>query len=178
MQQILEIVKYILPAIIVLIATYVIVNKFLINETERKRLALFHENNKQNNLLRFQAYERLAIFIERIHPTTLIARYYQKDMSSQDLQIAIVQGMRNEFEHNLSQQIYVSHEVWQTVRKVMEQEIGMINSIGSTIEFGKPAKELINKISDFVLNSETVLPTEIALSVINEEAKKTLFIGT
>jgi hypothetical protein len=87
----------------------------------------------------------------------------------------MVQGIRAEYEHNLSQQIYVSHEVWQTIKTVMEQEITMLNRIGSSFEMGTPAANYIKALSDFVLNPETTLPTDIALETLNREAKSILF---
>ena len=65
LQEFLEILKYILPAIVVLIATTLIVNKFLVKEIERKQLAIFQQNSNMTLQMRLQAYERLAIFVER-----------------------------------------------------------------------------------------------------------------
>jgi hypothetical protein len=98
----------------------------LVNEIQRKQFALFESNSKELIKLRLNAYERLILFMERIHPTGLIARHYSKESSVQDLQLSMVQAIRAEFEHNVSQQIYVSNEVWQTVNSVKEQEIAMI----------------------------------------------------
>jgi hypothetical protein len=175
LQQILEIAKYILPSIVVLLATYLIVDKFLVKEIEKKQLSIFQQNSSVTLQMRLQAYERLAIFIERLHATSLISRYYTQGATVQDLQIAMVQGIRAEFEHNISQQLYVSSEVWQTVKTVMEQEITMLNRIGSSFEMGTPAASFIKMLSEYVLNEETTLPTSIALETINREAKSVLF---
>ncbi len=175
LEQILDIAKYILPSIVVLVATYIIVDKFLVKEVEKKQLAIFQQNSHVTLQMRLQAYERLAIFVERMHATSLIGRYYTQGASVQDLQIAMVQGIRAEFEHNISQQIYVSNEVWQTVKTVMEQEITMLNRIGSSFELGAPAANYIKALSDFVLDPHTTLPTNIALETINREAKSILF---
>lgn len=175
LQQILEIAKYILPSLVVLIATYLIVNKFLVKEIERKRLSIFQQNSNITLQMRLQAYERLSIFIERMHANSLISRYYTQGATVQDLQIAMVQGIRAEFEHNISQQIYVSNEVWQTIRTVMEQEITMLNRIGSSFEMGAPAADYIKRLSEYVLQTESTLPTTIALETINREAKSVLF---
>ncbi|MBK8330349.1 MAG: hypothetical protein IPL09_12990 [Bacteroidetes bacterium] len=177
-EQLLDIAKYILPSVVVLIATYLIVNKFLIKEIQQKQLAIFQQNSNLTLQMRLQAYERLSIFIERMHATSLIGRYYVQGASVQDLQIAMVQGIRAEYEHNLSQQIYVSHEVWQTIKTVMEQEITMLNRIGSSFEMGTPAANYIKALSDFVLNPETTLPTDIALETLNREAKKYFIFTT
>lgn len=173
-QTILEILKYILPAIIVLIATSLIVKRFLINETERKRLAIFSEGQETTLRLRLQAYERLALYMERIHPRVLVPRVYSSDMTVRDLQTVLVSAISAEYEHNLSQQIYVSSQVWKTVQSVKEQELAMINQVAGLLNPDSPAKELHQKIVDFVVSNENDLPVEVALEIINSEAKLVL----
>ncbi len=174
-EQVLEILKYVLPSIVVLVATVLIVNKFLVNEIERKQLAIFAQNSETTLKLRLQAYERLTIFVERMNAKSLISRYYIQQATAQDVQIAMVQGIRAEYEHNLSQQLYVSHELWQTISTVMEQEITMLNRIGSSCEMGATATEFIKKISEYIVNTESTIPTDIALETLNKEAKRILF---
>lgn len=176
-QQILEILKYILPALIVLWATFLIVNKFLIREIERKQLAIFRENSKGMIQMRLQAYERLTIFVERMHPNSMISRYYVTGATAQDIQLAMVQGIRAEFEHNISQQLYVSPQTWQTVKTVMEQEITMLNRIGASFQMGDSGQLFVQRLSEYVLTTEETLPTSIALDQLNKEAKILLFEG-
>jgi hypothetical protein len=173
-QTFLDILKYTIPALIVLIATTIIVQKFLINETRKKQLAIFQEGQQTTLRLRLQAYERLTLFLSRIHPREIITRVYQPGMTCRDLQVMLVQSIRSEFEHNLSQQIYVSNEVWKTVQSVKEQEMAMINQIASRINPEASAKELHQKIMDYVLTREQEIPVEIGLEVINNEARLVL----
>jgi hypothetical protein len=173
-QTLLEILKYIIPAIIVLIATSLIVNKFLVNDTKRKQLAIFQEGMQTTLRLRLQAYERLALFLERIHPRELITRVYQTGMTVRDLQTGLIASVHMEFEHNLSQQIYVSHQVWKTVQGVKEQELNMINQVASKLNPEGPAKELHQRIIDFIMTTENDLPVEVGLNIINTEAKMVL----
>lgn len=170
----LEILKYILPSVVVLIATFLIVNKFLVTETRKKQLAVFQDGLKASLHLRLLAYERLAIFVERISPRSLIVRLYQSNMTVKDLQIAAVHAIREEFEHNLSQQIYVSTQVWGTVQSIKEQQLVMINQMASTLNPDASAKELHKMILDYIMTTEDKLPTDIALEVINNEAKLVL----
>lgn len=172
--QILEILKYILPAIVVLIASSIIIRRFLINETQKKHLALFGEQNRDILKMRMTAYERLAHYLERIHPNQLIGRFYVKSASAQDVQLAMIQSIREEFEHNISQQLYVSFEVWQSVKTAKEQEISMINQIASGLPAGASATEFIQRISAFAMDKETSIPADIALGILNKEAKQVL----
>lgn len=177
MIAILEILKYTIPAIIVLIASYLIVQKFLVSELKRKQLALLHENQDITTRLRLQAYERLVLYIERIHPRQLVPRVYEPSMNVAVLQQMLITTIKTEFEHNLSQQIYVSKQVWDTVKGVMEQEMNMVNQIAAQLSPEAPAKELHVRIIDFVLTSQIAMPTEVALEIINNEAKHMLFYG-
>ncbi|OJW81270.1 MAG: hypothetical protein BGO69_04180 [Bacteroidetes bacterium 46-16] len=177
METILEIVKYTVPAIVVLLSSYLIVKRFLVNELKRKQFALLHETQNVTIPLRLQAYERLALFTERMHPRQLVPRVYVPGMTVNDLQQALLLTIRTEFEHNLSQQIYVSKEVWSTVKTVKEQELNMISHIAKQLPPDAPAKELHVKIVDYVLTTESALPTDIALQVINDEAKRVLSYG-
>jgi hypothetical protein len=174
LQTILEILKYIIPAIIVLIATSTIVRKFLVNETERKRMSIFQQGMDTTLRLRLQAYERLAMYMERIHPRVLIPRVYETGMTVRDLQMVLTQSIKMEYEHNLSQQIYVSPQVWKTVQSVKEQEMAMINQVASLLNPESSAKELHQKMIDFIISNENDLPTEVALDLINNEAKLVL----
>ena len=83
-----------------------------------------------------------------------------------------------EFEHNLSQQIYVSKNVWETVKGVKEQEISMVNQVAEKMDPSAPAKELYTKIMDYVLSADGQTPTDVALTIINDEVKKVMAYGS
>ena len=177
-QTILEILKYILPAIIVLISNVIIINKFLLNSHKRKQLAIFEEGMKTTLPLKMQAYERLTMFLERIHPREIIPRLYQTGMSAKELQMALIATIKAEFEHNLTQQVYVSTEVWRTVQTVKEQELVMINQIASQLPPEATANELQKRIVDFLIKGTSDdTPREIALELINNEAKMVLSLN-
>ena len=177
MEVLLELLKYTVPAIIVLISSYLIVKKFLVTELQRKQIALLHETQDVTIRLRLQAYERLILFVERLHPRQLIPRVYEPGMSVVQLQYALIQTIRAEFEHNLSQQMYVSNEVWQTIRGVKEQELNMITHIAKQLDPEASGKDLHTSIVNFVLTTEDELPVDVALQVINREAKRVMSLG-
>jgi len=174
----LEILKYVIPSIVVLIACNLIISRFLMAQNQQKQMAIFQDVQQTTIRLRLQAYERLALLMERIHPRNLIPRVYSPNMTVQELQITMSMAIKTEYEHNLSQQIYVSTNVWKTVQSVKEQELMMVNSIAQTLKPEASAKELHAKIMDYILTSEKELPTDIALAIIDEEAKKVLSYGS
>lgn len=177
MGTILEILKYLIPSLVVLAASYLVVNKFLVAEYQRKQLALFKDTQDITLRLRLQAYERMVLFIERMSPRQLIPRVYDTDMSVRDLQMAMTLTIRSEFEHNLAQQIYVSHNVWETVKNVKEQELNMINRVAQTLPPDAPAKDLHARILEIITNTDTELPTDMALKIINAEVRTVLYMG-
>lgn len=174
----LEILKYTIPALVVLLAAFLIVNRFLISQTQRQQLKVFQESQDITLRLRLQAYERLTILVERISPRQLMPRFYSSDMTVLDLRTALTFGILGEFEHNLSQQIYVSKNVWETVKGVKEQEISMVNQVAEKMDPSAPAKELYTKIMDYVLSADGQTPTDVALTIINDEVKKVMAYGS
>lgn len=175
MDTLLDILKYTIPALIVLIATSIIVNKFLIAETRKKQMAIFQEGLQTSLQFRLQAYERLTVFLERLHPRSIIPRLYQPGMTVQSFQYALINAIKQEFEHNLSQQVYVSTQVWNTVVGIKEQEMAMINQIANTLKPNASAKELHQRILDYVMKSDDEeLPVGIGLEIIRKEAKLVL----
>lgn len=177
MQTVLEIFKYTLPAIIVLIATSVIVKRFLTTDLKKKQVLLLKDNQEVTVRLRLQACERLVMFVERVNPRQIIPRVYQPGMTVADLQAALIFNIKTEYEHNLSQQIYVSKQVWDIVKGVQEQLIFTIGHITKQLQPDAPAKELHTRMIDFMLSTDGQLPVDVAINVINEEAKQVLTYG-
>ena len=177
MVAILEILKYTIPSLVVLIACYLIVKKFLVSEIQRKQLAIFKDTQDTTLRLKLQAYERLVLFIERISPRQLIPRVYNPAMTVRDLQLAMRHSITGEFEHNMSQQIYVSNNVWATVKNVKEQELNMVNRLAQTLNPDAPARDLHARILDVLQKAEDDLPTNVALQIINNEVTKVLSFG-
>jgi hypothetical protein len=175
---VLEIVKYVLPAAVVMASTYMLVKRFLLTETQQRQMAIFEKVQDSTLRLRLQAYERLVILIERINPRVLVNRVYDPSMTVLELRQMIVLSIMSEFEHNLSQQIYVSVKVWDVVKNVKEQEINMINQISKALNPEAPAKELHEKIFKYILDADGESPTDIALIILNEEVKKVMDYGS
>lgn len=178
MNSLLELIKYTIPALIVLAASYLIVQKFLVSQTQRKQLALFKDSQDITLRMRLQAYERLVLFIERISPRQLLPRVYDSSMTVAELQVVISMTIKGEFEHNMSQQIYVSQNVWETVKNVKEQELNMALRIAQTLPPDASAKEMHTRILEYVLSVDGQLPSDVALHVINDEARKVMSLGS
>lgn len=121
--------------------------------------------------LQLQAYERIVLFVERISPQSLISRINQPGFTVLDMQIGMVSSIKSEYDHNVSQQIYVTAAAWEAVKTVKEQTISIINQVALKLPPDANAIELNKQLLElFMAQKES--PAEIAAEIINVEAKK------
>src|SRR5687767_8976984 len=108
MNEFAEVLKILLPCLVVAGTAYFLIDKHLRNE-DRKRASQFRAESQKTTLpLRLQAYERVVLYLERIAPNSIIMRTYKTGMSARLLQADLVKAIREEYEHNMAQQIYLS----------------------------------------------------------------------
>jgi hypothetical protein len=133
MTGVLEISKYILPSLVVFATAYFVIKAFFKRDDQKRKQELFLVNQKEIIPIRLQAYERLVIFLERIHPESLIVRENVAGLNNQQLQQKLIVAIRTEFEHNLSQQVYISADLWVQIKSTKESIIQLINSEASKL---------------------------------------------
>ena len=114
MHDFFDIFKYIIPMLIMGAIFYFLIEKFFAEENERRRLELKLKDKDLLTPQRLQAYERLALFLERIRPTNLVRRI-EVQPTADAYEYAIVNSIQEEFDHNLSQQIYIDPETWKII---------------------------------------------------------------
>ena len=170
MIYVLEIIKISVSGILVLIMAHYVLKKLLNNEERRRRYELKKETAKTLNPVRLNAYERFALFLERINPESMILRIQHSSMNAGGLHLALLTCVREEFEHNVSQQIYISPELWSFIKGAKENLIQFINVCSSKIESDMPAIEL-SKIIIEGYNSIDNQPTKVALDFLKKEVK-------
>lgn len=119
-----------------------LLKSFIEREEKLQLLSIKKENQRITLPLRLQAYERLVLFLERISLSRLLLRLIEPGMNIQKLQNSLIQNIRDEFEHNLSQQIYISETSWEWIKKVVEDTIQLINTSASALPVDSPASEL------------------------------------
>ena len=122
--------------------------------------------------LKLQAYERLVILCERISLPNLISRVNQPDLSAREMQYMLVENIKQEFEYNASQQIYVSQPAWEAVRNLRDQSLLIINSIGKTLPATARANDLNKGLLEAIMSQEAAALHTLTLTTLNEEAKK------
>ncbi|MBL7138845.1 MAG: hypothetical protein ISS17_08730 [Bacteroidales bacterium] len=121
--------------------------------------------------LKLQACERLILFLERITPNNLILRVHTPDMSAAQLQGAMIRTVREEFEYNLSQQLYLTSKTWELIRSAKEEILRQINTAASGLKEGGSARDLAGAILQLSLSQERS-PVSTALEAIKNEIRK------
>ena len=166
-----EILKITIPALIVFLTAYLLFRDMLENGQKRREFEFRINNSKQVTPIRLQAYERLALLLERISPQSLLIRVPPHDLTASDFHQQLLSHVRQEFEHNLSQQIYCSPILWETIRGAKENLIGLINKSAEEIDNQAPALLLSKKIIENYIEEENQVIV-IAMNELKKEIGK------
>lgn len=171
MEDFLDILKYTIPSGVVFATAFFVLRAFLQNGTQKKLLELKLSNQNVITPVRLQAYERVILLLERISPSSLVLRVARPGMSAVELQAALLQTVRDEFEHNLSQQIYMSGTAWDMTRNAKEEMIKIINLASTRLNDEATAADLGSVILELAM-SQDKLPVNMAIDYIKKEARQ------
>lgn len=166
--EILDFLYAILPAVIIGAVAFFFFQSYFKNEERRRQFQMIRENRKTALPIRLQAYERMALFLERIAPGKILFRVKATSDNSESYAQLLISSIEQEFEHNVAQQIYITPECWDYIRTAKNATISMIRNAS--------AKENINtpdKMRELILTNlmEKQSPTDAALSYIKKEVK-------
>ena len=123
--------------------------------------------------LKLQAYERLTVFAERAALKNLVSRTPYSGITVVQLQLSMLEALGSEYEYNVSQQIYVTPEMWKAISNLKEQHIFIINQIAATLEPQANAIELSKRLLEYVSTTNADL-SAVVLSALKFEANKIL----
>lgn len=171
MQSIVELLKILIPAAAVLYGMFLTIQTFLQKQFEQKELDIKAKTIEITTPIRLQAYERMTLFLERITPANLLIRLGSPDIQAIDYQRVLLQEIREEFNHNLAQQVYISHETWEKIRTAMNDVVALINTAASEVSPDAASINLSKKIFEKVI-SENQQPTAETLKTLKEEAQR------
>ena len=173
MKEFLEILKYILPSLVVVITVWIMGRQFLKNWETQYRYNANRSLRKTTLPIKLQAYERITLFLERITVDSLLVREKDNNLNSRGFHQKLLSAIRAEYEHNLSQQIYLSPDAWHIVKNAKEAVIEMVNKTAIEVNPEDPAIELSKKIIDHQMEMNNS-PAQVALEFINKEVKSFL----
>lgn len=145
---------------------------------EAKELLDKHEKQKAaaaappTQPLQLQAYERLMLLVDRIALPNLIGRTNSTGLSARDMQLLLTQQIRQEFEYNVTQQIYVTAESWEAVRNLKDQNLLIINQIASFLPAEATGQDLSRSILEMLMQTPKASLHNVVADVLSYEAKK------
>ena len=164
--KLFEILAYTLPSLITGGVAYYLFNSYFNDQQNTRRWLLQKENRKESLPLRLQAYERMALFLERINPSKLLIRVAPTSESAVAYENLLIYSIEQEFEHNLTQQIYVTDECWTIILTAKNTVIQNIRKTNMS-EKVDTADKLRETILRDLLDSEP--PTNVALAYLKNE---------
>ena len=164
--KILEILAYTLPSLITGGVAYYLFNSYFKDQQNTRRWLLQKENQKDSLPLRLQAYERMALFLERINPSNLLIRVTPFSSDKNQYENLIIEHINQEYEHNITQQIYVTDECWTLIQTAKSTTIQNIRKTNMNEKV-----DSANKLREAILRdlSESQSPSTIALSFLKDE---------
>lgn len=124
--------------------------------------------------LRLQAYERLVLLTERIALPQLISRLNQPNISAMEMKAILVENIRQEFDYNQTQQLYVSAVAWDAVKNLKEQSIMLVNQVAGSLPSGASSIDLNKRIMEVLMSQQNGSIHELVLQALHHEAKKLL----
>jgi len=163
--NILQLFAYLLPAVVTGAVAFYFFRLHTRNEEGRRRF-LLHKDSQKNTLpIRLQAYERMALFLERISITSLVVRVAPKSADKGEYESLLIRTIENEFEHNLSQQIYMTDECWNVIKAAKNATIQAIRK--SAVSEAESADRLREDLLSDTM--EKTSPSATALSFVKKE---------
>lgn len=170
MEELFELLKFTLPSLIVFLTTYYLIRNFLAHERGKQMLEIKQSNKEVITPIRLQAYERVVLFLERINPNSIVMRA-NINVPASVLEAELLKIIRSEFEHNVSQQIYMSKKAWEMVVQAKEETIKIVNVAAVKVNRDANGMELAQSLLGVAAQLKS-LPTKEALNFIKQEIGK------
>ncbi len=168
MDTLAEFFKLIVPGGLVLWGMYLTTKLLLERDADRYRHDLQARYAETVVPVRLQAFERVVLFLERISPNNLLVRVGNAEPTARELQQRLLQEIRDEYNHNLSQQVYMTSATWEQVQAAMTAVVTIINQAAGEVLPDAPAIDLAKQIFERVIRTDQS-PTAHAIQVAKAE---------
>ncbi|MFZ6009017.1 MAG: hypothetical protein ACOYXT_01620 [Bacteroidota bacterium] len=172
MDAFIELIKILVPASVVLYGAYLLMRSFIHKEIELKKLEVRGRSIETVLPNRLQAYERMTLFLERMAPQNLLVRLNTSSMPAKEFHQLLLAEVRSEYNHNVSQQVYMSEEVWELIKNAKEELIVTINDSAGEMTTESTSLDLAKKIFEKSVN-KSIDPLAHALSELKREIQRT-----
>ena len=167
----LDILKYSIAGIGVVWVAFYLLKPYLDKQDQIQLLELKKSISNQTLPLRLQAYERVVLFIERINPANMLIRLKAGDYTAAELQALVVNEIRNEYQHNITQQIYVSLRAWGVVKQLKDDTLSIVNNAAKALPETATGLELSKTILAHLSRLENN-PYDIGLSMVRKDLEE------
>ncbi|HIE45678.1 MAG TPA: hypothetical protein EYP87_05855 [Flavobacteriaceae bacterium] len=171
MNELIEVLKYTAPSLVTGAIAYYFFKEFAKSDVNLQNFLHLKEDKKFSKTLRLQAYERMTLFMERISPANLVVRIKAQNDNKQAYELSLIHTIEQEFEHNLTQQIYISSECWNVISTAKNTTIQLVIDAAKDLNVSN-SDQLREAIINKVMNKQA--PSDTALSFIKEEVKSLL----
>ena len=171
MDALIEFGKILIPASVVLYAAFLVVRSFIQKDIDLKKMEIRGRSIETVLPNRLHAYERMTLFLERMTPQNLLIRVNPGGVSAKEFQQLLLAEVRNEYNHNVSQQVYISEELWELIKNAKEDLIVSINDAASEMGDDARSLDLSKKIFEKTI-SKSVDPLAHALSELKREIQR------
>lgn len=171
MDALIDLIKILVPASVVLYAVYLMVRSFIIKEIELRKLEVRSRSLETILPVRLQAYERMTLFLERTAPQNLLIRINAPGLTARDFHKMLLDEVRNEYNHNVSQQVYIGEGVWSLIKNAKEDLTMLINEASSQVPADGSSIDLAKRIFELALEKK-VDPMGHALSELKREIQQ------
>lgn len=169
MELLEDVLKTTIPALIVAGSIAIVLKQHFRNEGEKRNHELKLRNKETSLPLKFQAYERLVLLMERISLNNMLLRLSSSGMSVVEFKLELLQNITHEFEHNLSQQLYVSNACWDKILDAKTYVMNTVNNTADQLDQNAPAEHLVNALIQLITQRENAPPIE-AIFLLKKEA--------
>ncbi|GAB3821420.1 DUF7935 family protein [Pontibacter rugosus] len=168
----IEILKLILPALVLVAGAYYLLQKHYEREDRLRAVPTGGKSTEVVLPIRLQAYERVVLLLERITPSNLLLRVSAMGQTAAEYHRVLIAEIRNEFSHNMSQQVYMSEQAWQQVNLAREEVVNLINKKFQELPEGARGTDLAKRVLESILTAEQD-PTARALNFVKQEIRQT-----
>jgi hypothetical protein len=171
MEEFIELLKYVVPSIITGAVAYLIINKMLEQENRRHFADVKKENLKYTTPVRLQAHERLLLLLERTDPVQVVNRVIKQGMTAKRMQLAIITEIKQEYDHNITQQLYVSGKCWEEVMKAKEDALKLVTVVAAAVDKTADALEF-SKVLIKIQSEQQFFTSLSAIRTVKKEISK------
>jgi hypothetical protein len=163
-----QVAIFALGGIITVLAAYFLIKNDIQNYFRFKALTANKDNKSSLFPLRLQAHERLIVLIDRINPTNLLVRIHVQGIGVKELQTLVLDEIKSEYQHNITQQLYVSEVSWKVVRKLKDDTIAMVNNAAQGLPVTATGVDMSKKVLQHMSGMEAN-PYDLTINLLKKD---------